>query len=239
MFGFLPRSFLVPASAISKGIDPVYAFWHLGMMNGLFIIGRIGIGLCVDRFGPLHALSASFICCAIGHSVFWVPGVGAPSRIHIPTALFTLFVVFVGVLGSGFISLFPVVVAHSFGKDALASKIGLLSSFVGVSTLAGPSALLAILGEGHTRTPWIIGTFAAGLFMFVGGCILLLASKTAYKLNALLGTTWRLDVTLQHQCNRPSLQAVRPLSGGYVLSHFHTLAVLQVTRVCTRAGHSK
>lgn len=181
MFGFLPRSFLVPASAVSKGIDPVYVSWLLGMMNGLSIIGRIGIGLFADRFGPLHALSASFICCAIGHFAFWVSGVAAGSHGHAPTALFTLFVVFVGILGSGFISLFPVVVAHFFGKEALASKTGLLNSFVGLSTLAGPSAMLAIVGEGYTRTPWIIGTFAAGLFMFVGGCILLLASKTVYK----------------------------------------------------------
>jgi MFS family permease len=176
MTGFLPRYFLIPTSAVAQGIDQGYASWLLGLMNGLSIVGRIGIGYVADRFGKLHALSASFILCGLGHFAFWLPGVTInTTTAETPTALFTLFVVYIGIFGSGFISLFPVVVAHMFGSEALASKTGLLNTAIGLSVLAGPSAVYAIIGDGQS-TRWMVGVLTAGLFLFFGGAVLLSAS---------------------------------------------------------------
>lgn len=144
-------------------------------MNGLSIIGRIGIGYFADRVGKLPALNLSFILCGVGHLVFWWPGVALPTSADgnetRTTALFTCFVVYTGIFGSGFISLFPVVVAHLFGAEMLASKQGLLNTAVGLGVLAGPSAVYAIIGEGETRH-WAVGVVTAGLFMLVGGLLL-------------------------------------------------------------------
>ena len=63
MTGFLPRYFLLTTSAVINGISPAYASWLLGMMNGLSILGRVGIGMFADRFGKIQALTASFIFC--------------------------------------------------------------------------------------------------------------------------------------------------------------------------------
>jgi len=181
MTGFLPRYFLIPTSAVAKGIDVGYASWLLGLMNGFSIIGRIGIGLVADRVGPLKALSASFVLCALGHFIFWLPGVTVTiDGTRAPTALFTLFVVYTGIFGSGFISLYPVVVAYLFGREALASKAGSLNTAIGISTLAGPSVVYAIVGVGR-RKNWTIGVLTAGLFMFVGGLLLVMASSTVKK----------------------------------------------------------
>lgn len=185
MTGFLPRYFLIPTSAVSKGISSTYASWLLGIMNGLSILGRIGLGVVADRFGPVEALSASFILCAVGHLGFWLPGVATDSSDgNAPKVLFTTFVVFVGIFGSGFISLFPVVVAHLFGKDNLASKTGLLNAFVGLSTLAGPSAVYAIVGGGSDRR-WTFGILTAGLFMLFGGLTLAAAAVVTNKKGSL------------------------------------------------------
>ena len=64
------------------------------MMNGLSILGRVGIGYFADRFGKIQALTASFILCGLGHFVFWLPGVTvAVDGSGVPTGLFSLFVV--------------------------------------------------------------------------------------------------------------------------------------------------
>lgn len=187
MIGFLPRYFLIPSSAEAKGIGSTYASWLLGLMNGLSIIGRVGIGYLSDRLGKLTALTVSFLLCGIGHIIFWLPAVSLQNEnTETATALFTLFVIFVGVLGSGqsitahaalllmqtgFISLFPVVVADMFGSENLASKTGLLNTAVGFGTLAGPSAVYAIIGSGMQRK-WTAGVLTAGLLMLVGGILL-------------------------------------------------------------------
>ena len=172
MTGFLPRYFLIPSSAMFVGIAPTYASWLLGIMNGLSIIGRVGIGYFADRHGKVNALSASFLLCGLGHVAFWLPGVAtAGEGTDAPTVLLTLFVIYIGILGSGFISLFPVVVAHLFGKERLASRTGLLNTAVGFTTLAGPSAVYAIVDE-NMGAKWTAGVLASGIFMIVGGVIL-------------------------------------------------------------------
>lgn len=151
------------------------------MMNGLSILGRIGIGCFADRFGKIEALTASFILCGLGHFVLWLPGVTVTvDGTGVPTALFTMFAVYIGIFGSGFISLFAVVVSHLFGSDNLASKTGLLYSVIGVSVLAGPSAIYAIIDTGIPRR-WTISVLTSGLFLAVGGLVLLVTSLTMRK----------------------------------------------------------
>lgn len=182
MVGFLPRYFLIPDSAIAQGIDATYASWLLGLMNGLSIVGRIGIGWFADRFGKVGALTLSFILCGLGHLLFWLPAVSIPrSNNSSVVAMFTCFVVYTGLFGSGFLSLFPVVISHLFGSEALASKQGLLNTIVGLGTLAGPSAVYAIVDSGELRR-WSVGVVSAGLFMLVGGLLLGILLSRPYKL---------------------------------------------------------
>jgi MFS family permease len=85
-----------------------------------------------------------------------------------PIALFTLFSIYTGIFGSGFVSLFPVVVADLFGAEILASKVGLLNPVNGLGTLAGPRMVYAIIWNG-VNLHWGIGVASAGIFMFTGG----------------------------------------------------------------------
>jgi MFS family permease len=169
MIGFLPRFFLLPQSAIAQGISDSYASWLLGLMNGLSIVGRVGIGWLADRHGKVTALASSFILCGSGHFLFWLPGVAVSAEnAGAATALLTLFSIYTGILGSGFVSLFPVVVADLFGAEILASKVGLLNTVNGLGTLAGPSIVYAIIWNG-VDLRWAVGVASAGIFMFVGG----------------------------------------------------------------------
>lgn len=187
MVGFLPRYFLIPESAVSQGISQTYASWLLGLMNGLSIIGRIGIGWIADRYGKVSALNLSFVLCGLGHFAFWLPGVTVPRhQDSAATALFTSFVVYIGLFGSGFISLFPVVIAHLFGDDALASKQGLLNTVVGCGVLAGPSGVYAVVGSGNAQR-WPAGVICAGVFMLAGGILLWLLLSRPAKLIRRLG----------------------------------------------------
>lgn len=163
MTGFLPRYFLLTPSAIASGVDANLAAWLLGLMNGLSILGRIGIGMFADRFGKLTALVLSFVLCGTGHLAFWLPGVLFEGERAV--ALITVFVVFVGLLGSGFVSLIPVVTADIFGAEELASKIGLLHSVMGLGVFAGPSVCYAIVNRGH----WSMGAPFSGLLLVLGG----------------------------------------------------------------------
>jgi hypothetical protein len=90
------------------------------------------------------------------------------------TALMVRFVVFVGLLGSGFVSLVPVVIATLFGHENLASRVGLLNSIMGLGVLAGPSAIYAIVSN---NDQWSIGVLVSGLLMIGGG----LALTRAYR----------------------------------------------------------
>lgn len=169
MTGFLPRYFLIPASAVSKGIDTTYAAWLVGLMNGLSIAGRLGVGWFADRYGKLTALVSSFLLCGSGHLAFWLPAVLLKAEPTTPTALMTVFVVHVGLLGSGFVSLIPVVVSDIFGSENLASKVGLLNSIMGLGVLAGPSAVYAIVSDSRDFT---MAVLFSGLLMVVGGLML-------------------------------------------------------------------
>ncbi|OLN81261.1 Riboflavin transporter MCH5-like protein 11 [Colletotrichum chlorophyti] len=163
MTGFLPRYFLIPASAVSKGIDTAYAAWLVGLMNGLSIAGRLAVGWLADRFGKMTALITSFL-----------PAVLAKTDPKTPTALMTLFVVHVGLLEFGFVSLVPVVVSDNFGAENLASKVGLLNSIMGLGVLAGPSAVHAIVSNGRDFN---IAVLFSGLMMTVGWLILIRTLK--------------------------------------------------------------
>lgn len=170
MTGFLPRYFLITPSAVAQGVNSSYAAWLLGLMNGLSIVGRLGIGAFADRYGKLTALVASFVLCGAGHLLFWLPAV--LHRDQDAVALMTVFVVFVGLLGSGFVSLIPVVISDLFGGDNLASKVGLFNSIVGVGVLAGPSAANAIVSSKSGGDDWSMAVLFSGLLMLVGGLAL-------------------------------------------------------------------
>lgn len=172
MTGFLPRFFLVPSSALAAGVNGTYSAWLLGMMNGLSILGRLGIGFFADRKGKLTALICSFVLCGVVHLAFWLPGtlVSSPDA---ATALISVFVVGAGLLGSGFVSIIPLVLAQLFGGDDLASKFGLLNSIMGLAVWAGPSAVYAIVDAGG----WSMGVMATGLVMILGGLGLLRAFR--------------------------------------------------------------
>jgi MFS family permease len=169
MTGFLPRYFLITPSAAAQGINTTYAAWLLGLMNGLSIIGRLGIGFFADRYGKLAALISSYVLCGAGHLAFWLPAVTVHGSDGCALALITTFAVFSGLFGSGFVSLIPVVIADIFGTEELASKVGLLNSAIGLGALAGPSAANAVAAGGQH---WHLAALLPGLLMMIGGLML-------------------------------------------------------------------
>ncbi|KAG0250316.1 hypothetical protein BG011_008491 [Mortierella polycephala] len=119
-FGYLTPVFLLPNYITDLGMDPTTGATLVAVFSGVNAISRIALGIAADRFGRFNVL---FLCTAMSGLacyIFWLNTKGL--------AMAVVFVIFYGINGGGFISLFPVVAAEIMGVQRMTAAVGLLYS---------------------------------------------------------------------------------------------------------------
>ena len=107
----------LPAMLQDAGMPLKQAGGVLGLMLGVSIIGRLGIGQLADRFEPRTVLAVALICMGLGALPLLAPAN--------PT-MRSLFVVLYGVAQGGGATVIPLVVQPFFGMRAFGKIYGLI-----------------------------------------------------------------------------------------------------------------
>ncbi|KAI8359645.1 major facilitator superfamily domain-containing protein [Mortierella sp. GBAus27b] len=136
-FGYMVPIFLIPTyvtqelhEAASTGANLISLF------SGINAVSRIGLGVAADKLGRTNTL---FTCCFLaGASVLAIWSVSSN------IVILTVFMVFYGLFGGGFISIFPVVVAQVVGVERLSAALGILYFGNAVGNLLGAPIATAI-----------------------------------------------------------------------------------------------
>lgn len=129
-FGYLIPFFFLPLYCDSVGLSAEIGATMLSIVNGLSIAGRILMGVIADRIGHINALIICLGISGVDMLVFWLFGNSV--------AMLSIFSIIYGFFAGGFISLVPVVSAHLFGIQTIASIIGILYSGTAAGNLGGP-----------------------------------------------------------------------------------------------------
>ncbi|KAF9191802.1 hypothetical protein BGZ51_006686 [Haplosporangium sp. Z 767] len=119
-FGYLTPVFLLPKYVTDLGMDPATGAMLVAVFSGVNAVSRIALGVAADRLGRFNVL---FLCTAMSGLacyIFWLNTKGL--------AMAVVFMVFYGINGGGFVSLFPVVAAEIMGVQKMTAAVGLLYS---------------------------------------------------------------------------------------------------------------
>ncbi len=126
---FVPFVFLA-SYAEDQGAAPVASATLVGVIGGMSVLGRLGLGSLADRIGPVRLYRLSYVLMAGSHLVWLVAG-----------DRYWLLVVYAGALGigyGGFIAIGPAVVAVRFGMEGIGGVLGTLYTSAAIGSLAGP-----------------------------------------------------------------------------------------------------
>lgn len=149
------------------GFDSSVGATMLGITNGASVFGRVIMGVLADRIGVVN----SYIICLAGSGIgtlsFWLFGGSVP--------MVAILSVLNGFFSGGFISLVPVVSAHLFGIEGLATIVGFVYTGAAVPNLAGPP-IAGNLIDMDIPSPLSSGRYSypiifAGLGMVVGAAL--------------------------------------------------------------------
>ncbi|KAF9179635.1 hypothetical protein BGZ51_006772 [Haplosporangium sp. Z 767] len=149
-FGYMVPVFLIPTYVqVELGLDATTGANLISIFSGINAASRIITGLAADKLGRVNAL---FICCFMaGLSCVTVWSVSSNVTIS------TVFMVFYGLFGGGYISIFPVVAAEIVGVERLAPALGIL--FLGNVLgylLGAPIATAIMKAQGGSYTGAIL-----------------------------------------------------------------------------------
>jgi len=126
---FVPFVFLADY-AEEQGISDVKAATLVGIIGGVSVVSRLGLGGLADRIGTVRLYVLSFMMMAGAHWV-WLSAGGS----------YLLLVVYAAVLGlgyGGFIALSPAVLADRFGLTGLGGILGTLYTAAGLGAFVSP-----------------------------------------------------------------------------------------------------
>ncbi len=140
---FVPFVFLA-SYAEDQGAAPVASATLVGVIGGMSVLGRLGLGSLADRTGPMRLYRLSYVLMAASHLVWLVAG-----------DRYWLLVVYAGVLGigyGGFIAISPAVVAVRFGMEGIGGVLGTLYTSAAVGSLAGPPLAGVIIDAAGYRS---------------------------------------------------------------------------------------
>ncbi|KAG0377260.1 hypothetical protein BGX24_006441 [Mortierella sp. AD032] len=119
-FGYLTPVYLLPSYAVKYGMDKATGATLVGIYAGVNAVSRIILGIAADKFGRFNVLFTCTFLGGLSCLVFWLNAKNLTMCI--------VFVIFYGVNGGGFVSLFPVVAAEVVGVERLAAAVGMLYS---------------------------------------------------------------------------------------------------------------
>ncbi|KAF9911130.1 hypothetical protein EC991_004684 [Linnemannia zychae] len=162
-FGYLTPVYLLPTYAVNLGMDKATGATLVGIFSGVNAASRIILGLAADRYGRFNVLFSCTFLGGLACFVFWLNAKNL--------AMCVVFVVFYGVNGGGFVSLFPVVAAEVVGVERLAAAVGMLYSGNLFGNMLGTPIASAIVAASGGSYHWAI--VFAGAIPMVGAFLLL------------------------------------------------------------------
>ncbi|KAF9969011.1 hypothetical protein BGZ73_008845, partial [Actinomortierella ambigua] len=118
-FGYLIPIFLIPTYATREiGMSASAAANLVSMYSGINIVSRIGLGIAADYLGKMNTLFGCVVMAGVSILAFWLPSKNE--------AMVILFMIFYGLFGGGFISVFPVATAQVVSVERLPPALGML-----------------------------------------------------------------------------------------------------------------
>ena len=126
---FVPFVFL-GSYASDRSVSDVRAAALVGIIGGVSVLGRLGLGGLGDKFDSLTVYEASFGLMAVSHVIWLVAGNSY--------LMLVMYAIVLGVGYGGFIALSPAVIADIFGMEGLGGMIGTLYTAAAVGSLGGP-----------------------------------------------------------------------------------------------------
>ncbi|KAG0279952.1 hypothetical protein BGZ95_011775 [Linnemannia exigua] len=119
-FGYLTPVYLLPSYAVKYGMDKATGATLVGIYSGVNAVSRILLGIAADRYGRFNVLFTCTFLGGLSCLVFWLNAK--------TLGMCIVFVIFYGINGGGFVSLFPAVAAEVVGVEKLAAAVGMLYS---------------------------------------------------------------------------------------------------------------
>ncbi|KAH7053893.1 major facilitator superfamily domain-containing protein [Linnemannia elongata] len=165
-FGYLTPVYLLPTYVVKYGMDKTTGATLVGIFSGVNAISRIILGIAADRYGRFNVLFTCTFLGGLSCFVFWLNAK--------TLAMSVVFVIFYGINGGGFVSLFPVVAAEVVGVEKLAAAVGMLYSGNLFGNMLGTPIASAIVSASGGSYHWAI-VFAGAIPMV--GAFLLLAHR--------------------------------------------------------------
>ncbi|KFY46372.1 hypothetical protein V495_02526 [Pseudogymnoascus sp. VKM F-4514 (FW-929)] len=169
---FIPMAYLV-SQAVSVGMDKNLAPYLVAIVNGSSMIGRIGVGVLADIYGPFNAwIAVTYTVSALILSL-WVPAANDASII----AFASLF----GICFGAYAAIQPAIVAQITPIEEIGICSGLYFAVASLSQLvSGPIAGRTLEASGGSYLEMKI---MAGIFCLAGATFVLGAKLyvTGYK----------------------------------------------------------
>ncbi|KAF9104971.1 hypothetical protein BGX29_000945 [Mortierella sp. GBA35] len=165
-FGYLTPVYLLPTYVVKYGMDKTTGATLVGIFSGVNAASRIVLGIAADRFGRFNVLFTCTFLGGLSCFVFWLNAKSLTMSV--------VFVIFYGINGGGFVSLFPVVAAEVVGVERLAAAVGMLYSGNLFGNLLGTPIASAIVASSGGSYHWAI-VFAGAVP--IAGAFLLLSHR--------------------------------------------------------------
>ena len=164
---FVPFVFLADY-AEEQGISDVRAATLVGIIGGVSVVSRLGLGGLADRLGTVRLYVVSFLLMALAHWVWLSAGSSY--------TLLVLYTVLLGLGYGGFIALSPAVLADRFGMAGLGGILGTLYTAAGMGAFVSPPLAGWIIDQsGYDAAATYAGVCATGGFAVL---LLLLGDHT-------------------------------------------------------------
>ncbi|KAG0259900.1 hypothetical protein BG011_002298 [Mortierella polycephala] len=137
-FGYMVPIFLIPTYVqVELGLDATTGANLISLFSGINAVSRIILGVAADKLGRTNTLFACCFMAGLSCVAIW--------SVSSNLTILTVFMVFYGLFGGGFISIFPVVVAQVVGVERLTSALGILYFGNVVGNLLGAPIATAIM----------------------------------------------------------------------------------------------
>lgn len=111
----------------SQGFDDMTAMWMMAATAFMGAVGKYVWGMLCDRFNPENVVTVLAVANSIGLTF---------SLFHDSFAGLTLFIIVFGFTMGGVMATYPIMVAHTFGREAFASVLRYTAMFL-ILELAG------------------------------------------------------------------------------------------------------
>ncbi|KAL1922453.1 uncharacterized protein VTP21DRAFT_9992 [Calcarisporiella thermophila] len=165
VFGYIVPFYLMPAYAEFIGLDRSTGALVVGIMAGVNAFGRVLLGIGADYIGYINTLFLSTFLAAVSILVIWT--------FSTSYGILMFFAILYGIMGGGFISLFPVVVAGVADPERLGPAMGLTYATNFFGNLFGTPLCGAILDSTQPNISYLGVQMFSGMVTLVSAAMAL------------------------------------------------------------------